>query len=152
MSNLYFQYCQKLMVFDEGFQKVFLAKRKGEQDYDGIYSFIGGKMETTDGGFTESMSREKTEEIGAKANVSVVPVPVYHALFSKKDGSSMILPHYIGMYNGGAIEINDEYSDYQWVDISGLSDFGPKIDTIEPAVTTALKYVKFFHKDDFVSI
>lgn len=151
MSNLYFQYCQKLMVFSDDFQKVLLAKRKGEQDYDGIFSLIGGKMETTDGGFVESMSREKTEEIGAKAEVSVVPVPVYHALFSKKDGSAMILPHYIAKYTGGEIEINDEYSEYQWVSVDELADFSPKIDTIEPAVVAALKYVKVF-SGDFISI
>ena len=43
-----FQYCQKLIVLSEDKTQVLLAKRKGEADYDGVYSFIGGKMETTD--------------------------------------------------------------------------------------------------------
>lgn len=151
MSNLYFQYCQKLIVFDKSFQKVLLAKRKGEQDYDGVFSFIGGKMETTDGGFVESMGREKAEEIGAEAQVSVVPIPVYHTLFNKKDGSAMILPHYIARYDGGDIKINDEYSEYQWVSVDDLSSFSPKIDTIEPAVEGALRHIEHF-KDDFISL
>jgi hypothetical protein len=49
MDTTLFQYCQKLIILSADKTKVLLAKRKGEADYDGIYSFIGGKMETTDG-------------------------------------------------------------------------------------------------------
>jgi len=41
---------------------VLLAKRAGEADYDGTWSFIGGKMETTDATLVAGMQREKNEE------------------------------------------------------------------------------------------
>lgn len=41
-----------------------MAKRKGKNDYDGTYSFVGGKMETSDNGILEGLKREKNEEIG----------------------------------------------------------------------------------------
>ena len=37
-----FQYCQKIVVLSKDKNKVLLCKRKGEADYDGTFSFIGG--------------------------------------------------------------------------------------------------------------
>lgn len=48
MPNYNFQYCQKLIVISPEKDTVLLCKRKGEADYDGVFSFIGGKMETSD--------------------------------------------------------------------------------------------------------
>lgn len=84
MNNLYFQYCPKLVVFNETLDKVLLAKRKGEQDYDGTFSFIGGKIETSDGGIVGGIKREKNEEIGTKAKIQVAQMPVFNAYFEKK--------------------------------------------------------------------
>jgi ADP-ribose pyrophosphatase YjhB (NUDIX family) len=53
MENLLFQYCQKIVVYSQDGQKVLLCKRKGEADFDGTFSFIGGKMERSDGGILE---------------------------------------------------------------------------------------------------
>lgn len=47
MDKYFFQNCQKVVVFKDNNTKVLLAKRKGENDYDGIYSFVDGKMETS---------------------------------------------------------------------------------------------------------
>lgn len=152
MNELYFQYCQKLMVFSEKLDKVLLAKRKGEQDYDGIFSFIGGKLETSDGGLLEGMRREKNEEIGKDAEVLVSDVSVFNAYFVKKDGSSMILPHYICKYQGGDIKLNDEYSEYKWVNVDEIADFEPKIETIQPAIERAKQFFECFSEDDFVKI
>ena len=63
-STLLFQYCQKLVVLSTDKQSVLLAQRKGEADYDGVFSFIGGKLETTDESLLAGMRREKNEEIG----------------------------------------------------------------------------------------
>lgn len=109
-----------------------LAKRKGEADYDDMFSLIGGKMETTDKSFLAGMKREKTEEIGARAVVKVLPNETYNVLFRKKDGSSMVLPHIAGVYVSGEIELNDEYSEYRWVLITELKTFESKIDTALP--------------------
>lgn len=138
-QNLFFQYCQKLVILSAERKSVLLAKRKGEADYDGVFSFIGGKMETTDESFIAGMKREKTEEIGPKAVVQVMPNVTYNALYRKKDGSSMVLPHVAGVYVSGEIEINEEYSEYKWVPLAELEAFEPKIDTVLPMARWAEK-------------
>ncbi len=107
-----------------------LAKRKGEADYDDVYSFIGGKMETTDETILAGMKREKDEEIGQTARVAVLPNETYNLLFRKKDGNSMVLPHIAGVFVSGDITLNEEYSDYKWVGINELENFEPKIENI----------------------
>lgn len=85
-----FQYCQKLVILSPDMQNVLLAKRKDEADYNGIYTFIGGKMETTDESILAGMKREKDEEIGNAAVVRVLPDETYNLLFRKKDGVDAI--------------------------------------------------------------
>jgi NADH pyrophosphatase NudC (nudix superfamily) len=138
-STLFFQYCQKLIILSSDKQSVLLAKRQGEADYDGVYSFIGGKMETTDASIIEGMRREKNEEIGSSAKVLIVPHESYNLFFKKKDGNSMILPHIAGIFHSGAIVLNsDEYSDYKWMAIDELSRFEPKIAGIPELTAWAL--------------
>lgn len=57
-DTTHFQYCQKLVVLSQDLDKVLLARRKGEADYDGVFSFIGGKMEMTDESLLAGMKRE----------------------------------------------------------------------------------------------
>jgi 8-oxo-dGTP pyrophosphatase MutT (NUDIX family) len=125
-----FQYCQKLVILSADKQSVLLAKRKGEADYDGVYSFIGGKMETTDEGLLAGMKREKDEEIGQAAKINVLPDETYNLFFRKKDGNAMVLPHVASVYVTGEIELNDEYSDYHWVPLAEIDSFEPKIPNI----------------------
>ena len=127
---LLFQYCQKLVVLSADKTAVLLAKRKGEADYDGVFSFIGGKMETTDESFVSGMHREKTEEIGPAARVKVAAAESYNVLFTKKDGTRMVLPHIAGVFMGGDITLSDEYSEYQWVPLTDLAYFEPKVENI----------------------
>jgi ADP-ribose pyrophosphatase YjhB (NUDIX family) len=147
-----FQYCQKIVLFSESGDAVLLARRKGEADFDGTFSFIGGKMETTDGGIAEGIKREKTEEIGKDAEVYVYTRVSYNEYFIKASGQAMVLPHYYAEYRGGEIELNDEYSEYAWVKLSELHDFQPKISTIEPAALKALDIKKIANKSDMVRI
>jgi len=51
MPNYNFQYCQKIVVYSADGKNVLLCKRKGESDFDEVFSFIGGKMEVEDGDF-----------------------------------------------------------------------------------------------------
>ncbi|MGV9677757.1 NUDIX hydrolase [Nocardia sp. NPDC003482] len=136
-DTTHFQYCQKLVVIDPETNSVLLARRKGEADYDGVYSFIGGKMETTDSSILDAIRREKEEEIGKAATILIAEDLSYNVLFRKKDGNSMILPHFYAEYAGGDIELNDEYADYVWVPVDHLDAFEPKIDTIPVAVRWA---------------
>lgn len=149
-DNTLFQYCQKIVLFNQTGDSILLAKRKGEADYDGTFSLIGGKMETTDGGFVGGMLRERTEEIGDNAEVYVYPYISYNEYFTKANGQAMVLPHYYAVYKGGQIELNEEYSGFAWIKLSDLHDFQPKIDTIENAVAKALDIKKIISESDLV--
>lgn len=39
MDTTLFQYCQKLVIFDATFENVLLCRRKGENDFDGFFTF-----------------------------------------------------------------------------------------------------------------
>ncbi len=151
-STTLFQYCQKLIVLSEDKTKVLLAKRKGEADYDGVYSFIGGKMETTDKTILAGMKREKDEEIGQNARVAVLPDETYNLLFRKKDGNSMILPHIAGIFVAGNIKPNEEYCEYKWVLIDNLKEFEPKIENIPELTKWAQNKLKNSTQDQLVQI
>lgn len=129
-----FQCCQKLVVINQETDSVLLARRKGEEDYDGVYSLIGGKMETTDDSIFDAIRREKIEEIGDDPVILIAEDISYNVLFTKKDGNSMILPHFYAEYEGGEISLGDEYSDYIWLLIDELDFFNPMIFTIPEAV------------------
>lgn len=151
-STTLFQYCQKLIVLSQDKTKVLLAKRKGEADYDGVYSFIGGKMETTDDSILSGMKREKDEEIGPDAKVAILPNETCNLLFRKKDGNSMILPHIAGVFVTGKIKLNEEYSEYKWVLIDDLKEFEPKIENIPALTKWAQNKLKNSTQDQFVQI
>lgn len=148
-----FQYCPKAVLFSEDWQKVLLAKRYGEADYDGTFSFIGGKMETTDESILAALKREKDEEIGASARVRVHLRNMQNILFRKKDGSAMIVPHYLAQYIGGDIHLNtEEYSEYAWVPVDELESFEPKIANIPDFVTWANQLRVSLQLEDFDEI
>jgi 8-oxo-dGTP pyrophosphatase MutT (NUDIX family) len=151
-SNLSFQYCQKLVIVSADLKSVLLAKRKGEADYDSTYSFIGGKMETTDDTMLAGMEREKNEEIGMNAKVLVLPDETRNLLFRKKDGSAMILPHIAGIFKSGAIELNDEYSNYAWVPLAELTAFEPKIENIPSLTAWAVNKLQTVDRSELVEI
>ncbi|WP_433715380.1 NUDIX hydrolase [Nocardia sp. CA-084685] len=145
-DTTHFQYCQKLVVIDPVTDSVLLARRKGEADYDSVYSLIGGKMETTDGSILDAIRREKEEEIGKAAIIAIAEALSYNVLFKKKDGNSMILPHFYAEYQGGEIELNDEYSDYLWLPKHQLESFSPMIETIPEAVRWATEIGELIKK------
>lgn len=151
-SHLFFQYCQKLIILSADKQSVLLAKRKGEADYDGTFTFIGGKMETTDGSLVAGMKREKEEEIGPNAKVKVLANESYNILFTKKDGTQMVLPHIAGMFVEGEIMLNDEYSEYKWIPLAELKQFEPKIDNIPQLTNWAIAKLQVAKNDELVEI
>lgn len=152
MSDFDFQYCQKIVVFSKDLKNVLLCKRKGENDYDGVYSFIGGKMEHKDESFIEGLQREKNEEIGEGAKVEIYPLFATNVLFRKKSSDMMVLPHYYARYLEGEIKLNEEYSDFQWVAIDGLEAFEPKIPTVPDMVNEVLKLTKIISPTDLIQI
>ncbi len=151
-NDLLFQYCQKIVLFNTDCTSILLARRKNEQDFDGTFSLIGGKLEKKDGSLIEGLRREKNEEIGGNAMIKICPFLSYNVFYQKKDSSGMILPHYVGIYESGEIKLSNEYSEFVWVSVNDISAFEPKIDTIPAAVEWATKYLGILKDKDFVSI
>lgn len=151
-SNLNFQYCQKLVILSADRSRVLLAKRKDEADYNGVFSFIGGKMETSDESLVAGMKREKDEEIGSAATVKVLPYESYNVFFRKKDGSSMILPHIAGYFVEGNIVLNEEYGEYEWVPLEELAQFEPKIGNIPEMAFWAKRKLSDTDDEDLTTI
>ncbi len=150
MPQYSFQYCQKLVIFSRDKTKVLLGKRKGEADYDGVFSFFGGKMETKDASILLGLKREKDEELGEKFLVDVYPLFTHNLFFIKADGRKMVLPHYFAIHKSGEIKLNEEYSEAQWVSVKVLDSFEPKVETIPDVVKQILKLEKIMKKEDFV--
>jgi ADP-ribose pyrophosphatase YjhB (NUDIX family) len=135
MQKYNFQYCQKIIVFSRDESSVLLCKRKGEADYDGTFSFIGGKMETTDQSIIAGLKREKDEEVGPNFKIKVFPCFTTNILFTKKDGSAMILPHIYAIHLEGDIQLSEEYSEFKWVRLDEIDKFEPKINTIADVIS-----------------
>jgi len=147
-----FQNCQKLVVFSRDGRSVLLARRKGEADYDRVFSFIGGKMEITDESIIAGIQREKNEEVGGGFKIKLYPVFNSMILFFKKNGSRMVLPHYFAEHVDGQIKLNEEYSEYRWVPLNELNSFEPKIATIPTIVENLLRLKLSMKTDEFVII
>jgi 8-oxo-dGTP pyrophosphatase MutT (NUDIX family) len=152
-SNLLFQYIQKLVVLSADHQSVLVAKRKGEADYDGTFSFIGGKMETTDESLVAGMKREKDEEIGPTATIKVLPYESYNVLFRKQSGQMTVCPHIPAVFVSGEIKINpEEYSEYRWVPLSELDALEPKIQNIPMLTHWAKDKLDGANPEDLVEV
>ena len=149
MNKYLFQNCQKIVVFSKDRSKVLLCRRKGEADYDGVFSFIGGKMETTDGSILAGLKREKNEEVGPSFKIRIYPIYSVNHYFVKKDGSHMILPHYYAIYESGNMRLNEEYSEYKWIPVIELDTFEPKIPTIPAVVKHLLRISDSFLENEF---
>lgn len=64
----------------------------------------------------------------------------------------MILPHYFSIHTKGDITLNSEYSKYEWVEITDIDVFEPKISSIPKTLMEVLKIEKFTDKKDFILI
>lgn len=123
-----FEFCPKIAVFDGA--NVLLCRRVGEADYDGVFSFIGGKMEHRDTTIVDGLHREKTEEIGPDTRLSVLTRWSIAVEFNKANGARMILPHYLADWQGGTIALGDEYSEYRWVPTTAIAELPNTIPNI----------------------
>jgi 8-oxo-dGTP pyrophosphatase MutT (NUDIX family) len=153
-KNTLFQYCPKFVLFSKDRRSVLLAQRTGEQDYDGVFTFIGGKTETTDDSLLAGLQREKNEEIGENAKVKVCwSVSCYQVLFRKKDGNAMVIPHHVAIHEGGDITINpEEYETYKWVPVAEIDSFEPKVPNIPEAVRAAERLIPILKDAEFATI
>ena len=152
MEQYNFQYCQKIVVLSKDKTKVLLCKRKGEADYDDVFSFIGGKMETIDKSLIDGLQREKNEEVGKDFKIKIYPKFSFNLLFRKKAGNVMVLPHYLAVHLKGKIELNEEYLEYQWVSINDLPKFEPKIPSISETVKELLRLNAIAKPNEFLTL
>ena len=77
MDPTLFQYCQKIAVLSNDRTSVLLCRRRGEADYDGVFSFIGGKLEVTDEDRIPGRARGHTLENINRAGIEcVIVVPL----------------------------------------------------------------------------
>jgi len=119
---------------------------------DGVFSFIGGKMEHKDLSIIDALSREKTEEVGELFRIKVLPHYSIDTFFVKKDGSRMILPHYYAVHQSGEINLSEEYDDYRWVPLNSLDEFEPKIENIAWIATLLSRAATIAEDEDFVAV
>lgn len=152
-STLFFHYCPKQLIFSEDKKSVLMARRAGEADYDGVFSYVGGKTETTDGSLLQGLKREKDEEIGASARVKICwSFSCYQAWYRKANGNYMVLPHHVGIFMGGTIDLNkDEYDDYKWVPIIEIEHYND-IPTNVDALHGAVRLLEILKDEDFEEI
>lgn len=149
MEHYHFQNVQKLVVFSKDGKSVLMCKRQGEADLDGVFTFIGGKMETTDKTLLNGLKREKDEETGPGFQVRVCPHFSTNRIFITKNKSMQILPHYYAEHLKGEIVLNEEYSEYKWVKLEELASFEPKVETIPGVVEELLRLKKVLKEEDF---
>jgi 8-oxo-dGTP pyrophosphatase MutT (NUDIX family) len=151
--TLFFHYCPKQIIFSEDKKSVLMARRAGEADYDGVYSFVGGKTETTDGNLLKGLKREKDEEIGASARVKICwSFSCYQAWYRKANGNYMVLPHHVGIFIGGTVDLNkDEYDDYKWVPVEEIGEYNG-IPSHAPALQNAQRLLAVLTDEDFEEI
>ncbi len=152
MEKYNFQFCPKIVVFSNDLKSILLCKRKDEKDYNGVFSFIGGKMEITDESIMAGLTREKDEEVGKDFKIDLYAKYSANLFFIKKDGSKMILPHYFAIHKSGKIKLNEEYSEARWVVIDELKNFEPKISNIPESVGDMQLLMGLQDKNDFVEI
>jgi len=152
MEKYNFQYCQKIVVYSKDELSVLLCKRQGEVDLDGIFSFIGGKMEITDKNIIEGLRREKNEEVGENFKIKLFSTFTTNMSYVKKDGSAMILPHYYAIHDSGDIQLNDEYSEFRWVPIKDIVAFEPKVFSIPDILDKFAILKKIIHEAGFILI
>jgi len=152
MNETHFQYCPKLAVFDRAGASVLLCRRKGEQDYDGVFSLIGGKMEHKDASISAAIRREKDEEVGPGFVVQLLLTLSVDVFFAKVDGNRMILPHYYARHVQGELALSDEYSEFKWVPMDDLPHFSPMIENVRWIAPLLQRVAVQARTDEFVEL
>lgn len=152
MEKYNFQVCQKIVVFSKDLKSVLLCRRTDEKDYNKVFSFIGGKMETSDESIIAGLKREKDEEVGIDFKIVINPRYSSNVFFIKKDGSRMILPHYYAIHKIGEIKLNEEYSEFKWVPIDKIDEFEPKIENIPDRIREMNLLMQIQEDDDLIEI
>lgn len=142
MRALTVELCPKLVVVDEGRDALLLCRRHGEEDLDGHFSFVGGKLEEDDQSLLSGIAREIREELGGSVRLDVLLPFSVDVLFTKSSGVRMTLPHFYARYVGGELALNaEEYSEARWVPFAEIERVRPLVGNI-PAIARQLKAIR----------
>jgi len=90
--------------------------------------------------------------VGENFKIKIYPIFNTMNYFVKKDGSFMVLPHYYARYESGEVNLNEEYSDYKWVEVTKLAEFEPKIFSVELMVENLLRLVDLIKEEELLLI
>lgn len=127
-------------------------KATGKRHLIPVFTFIGGRIEHKDKGYVDGIKREKNEEVGNDCEIKLFTTFTINNEYIKKDGSRMILPHFLAIYIKGNIILSSEYSQFEWVEIDKLDEFEPKYKNIPFVIDKMLENIKWLEKDDYVII
>jgi len=136
----------KLVIIKDG-THVLLAKRKGELEYDGVWNFPGGRKERTDANILENLQREKNEELGTSCKIRIYAELAYVTHFIRKDGIPVIVSCFPAIYEGGEIELCEEYSEYKWCPVEDVG-VTPRIPGTEHDLQQTRKLLQIQKDDD----
>ncbi len=150
MDQYAFRYCQKIVVLSKDLGSILLAKRQQEIEYDGVFSFIGGKMEASEDSILASLQREKNEEVSQDFRIRLLLTFSTNVFSRNKDGTPMILPHYLAIHQDGEVELSSEYSQYRWIPIDELETFELKIANIPTVTRQLLRLMQVAKTGDWV--
>ncbi len=124
----------KALIIKE--DKILLIKRNDKSLFGGgIWDIPGGKVEFGESP-EESLIREIHEEISL--NIKLLNVIDVNSAIDKNAPIQYITIVYISNYVNGTIQLNDEHSEYAWVDIRNNEDY-KKLYYVEDAIVNYLK-------------
>jgi hypothetical protein len=109
-------------------------------------------MEVIDGDIVEGLRREKNEELGEQFKIKVLPKYTINTYYLKKDGNSMIVPHYLAVHHFGEIVLGEEYSNYKWISLKDLPEFKPQIDNMPEITEELMRLFSIVKEDDFIEL
>jgi len=106
------------VIRDEKGKYLVLRRHENEIVYPGMYTFPGGKIEENDS-VEETLAKEAKEE----ANLSLKPQKILlkDKSFTRPDGQTVKVFSYLcECKNPEDLKINEEFTNYKWVDIEEL--------------------------------
>lgn len=133
--------CPKLVVFQLSTKCVLLCRRTGEELYDGLWSFPGGKLDAGDPDIASGLRREITEELGRTFEYELVGRLSQMVTVPDPSGRMMLLPHYPASHVSGGVVLSAEYSAYAWcplAEIDNRADTIPGVPAIAQSLYTTL--------------
>lgn len=115
-------------------EEVLLLKRKNGSFGSGLWDIPGGKLEFGELPI-EGLTREIFEETSLRVKI-IRPLSVSSGI-NETENKQYITIVFLCDYKSGDIQLNDEHSEYKWVNINNINDF-EKIYYVDEAINELL--------------